>query len=95
MVEAGMTTTSTPIADRIKRLVGDKTPRQIKRMVQNHDPRLRRTRQRLNAEFGAALELRGAVKKSRLKKLEALAKDVPGYTPPKAAQEALNSYSVK
>lgn len=57
-------------------------------------PDARRTRQRLNREFGRALTLRGAVKKSRLKKLAKLAGEVHaasphGYTYPAAAGEAV------
>jgi hypothetical protein len=52
-------------------------------------PLRRRTRQALNREFGKALKLRGAVKKSRLRKLEALAEKVPGYAVPAAATTAL------
>jgi len=48
-------------------------------------PEARRTRQRLNLEFGRALALRGAVKNARLKKLVKLAGDVPGYVIPEAA----------
>jgi hypothetical protein len=51
-------------------------------------PEARRTRQRLNREFGRALTYRGAVKKAKLKKLTALAAQVPGYEVPKAAQDA-------
>jgi hypothetical protein len=51
-------------------------------------PLRRRTRQALNREFGKALKLRGAVKKSKLKKLTALAERLPGYAIPKAAQDA-------
>ncbi len=58
-------------------------------------PEAKRTRQRLNAEFGKALELRGAVKKSKLKSLEKAASLVPGYKIPKTAREALDAYSVK
>jgi hypothetical protein len=55
-------------------------------------PEAKRTRQRLNAEFGKALLLRGAVKKSKLKSLEKAARLVPGYKIPEAAREALASY---
>jgi hypothetical protein len=55
-------------------------------------PKIRRTRQKLNLEFGKALKLRGAVKKARLKKLAVLAEDVPGYKIPGAAAEALATY---
>lgn len=51
-------------------------------------PDARRTRQRLNREFGKALALRGAVKRSRLKKLITLAGKVPGYVIPEAALTA-------
>lgn len=51
-------------------------------------PLRRRTRQALNREFGRALLLRGAVKKGKLKKLTALAEQVPGYIVPKAALDA-------
>jgi hypothetical protein len=51
-------------------------------------PGARRTRQRLNLEFGRALKLRGAVKRSRLRKLTVLAGDVPGYVIPEAALTA-------
>lgn len=56
------------------------------------NPDKKRTRQRLNAEFGKALEFRGAVKKSKLRKLAELAETVPGYKIPEAAREALASY---
>ncbi len=52
-------------------------------------PEARRTRQRLNGEFGKALALRGAVKASRLRKLIKLAGDVPGYVIPEAALKAV------
>jgi hypothetical protein len=52
-------------------------------------PEAKRTRQRLNAEFGKALLLRGAAKKAKLKKLAVLAETVPGYKIPDAARELL------
>lgn len=52
-------------------------------------PEARRTRQRLNAEFGKALELHGAARNAKLKRLVKLADDVPGYKIPKAALDAL------
>lgn len=51
-------------------------------------PEARRTRQRLNREFGLALALRGAVKVARLRKLIKLAVDVPGYAIPETAMAA-------
>ena len=51
-------------------------------------PLRRRTRQALNREFGRAMLLRGAVKRSKLKKLVRLAEDVPGYVIPEAALTA-------
>jgi len=58
-------------------------------------PKGRRTRQALNAEFGHALTLKGAVKKAKLKKLANLATQVPGYQIPWDASEVLNSYAPK
>ena len=55
-------------------------------------PEAKRTRQRLNAEFGKALLLRGAAKKARLKKLEQTASQVPGYKMPADAARVLENY---
>ena len=55
-------------------------------------PEAKRTRQRLNAEFGKALKLRGAAKKARLKKLEKLAAQVPGYKMPLEAARYLEDF---
>ena len=52
-------------------------------------PEARRTRQRLNAEFGQAMQLHGAARNAKLKRLIKLAADVPGYKVPKSALEAL------
>lgn len=54
-------------------------------------PLARRTRQRLNREFGLALELRGAVKQARLKKLTRLAGTVPGYVISESATGAVRT----
>jgi hypothetical protein len=56
-------------------------------------PEARRTRQRLNREFGRALTLRGAAKKARLLKLAVLAGKTDNYTIPADAQAALDKWS--
>jgi hypothetical protein len=58
-------------------------------------PEAKRTRQRLNREFGLALALRGAARKARLLKLAKLAGEVPGYAIPQAAQDALSAWTKK
>lgn len=47
----------------------------------------RRMRQKLNEEYGRAANYRGAVKKSRFKKLNALAVYVHGFRIPEFARE--------
>ena len=70
-------------------LRGEATP--IEKRIERR-PEARRTRQRLNKEFGKALLLRGAVKKARLKKLVVLAENITGYVIPADAAQALAKY---